>query len=70
MWLKDFGGLEDYISYIPSKMIVELSGKTGTVTRARRKIQHDYRKYLPTDPDVLRKRKLREEDFKKAIMKI
>jgi len=33
-----------------------------TISRVRRKVQNDEDKYLPTDPEVLLKRRLRSQD--------
>jgi len=35
-----------------------------SITRCRRKIQNDEQRNLPTDPEVLEKRKLRKEAFR------
>jgi len=70
LWLREFGGLSQYISFIPYDLIRSLSGKTESVSRARRKIQNEDHRYLPTDPKVLAKRRQREEDYRKGIHQI
>ena len=35
-----------------------------TITRVRRKIQNDEKKYLPTSESVRKKRRIREQDFR------
>lgn len=41
-----------------------------SITRSRRFLNYEENKYLPTDPEVLRKRRLREEKFKEEFSKI
>ena len=38
-----------------------------TITRARRLIQNKEGKYLPTDPEVLKKRRIFEEEIKEWV---
>lgn len=68
LWLKIFGGLRDYIGYIPFDMIRKLSGITS-IWRVRKIIQNKEGKYLPTDP-VRIKRQMRSEDFRRHIGKV
>ena len=40
-----------------------------TVKRCRAKIQNKEKRFLPTDPEVRKKRRIREEDFKEWAVK-
>lgn len=68
LWLREFGGLKRYISFIPYDCIRELSGKTETLSRIRRKIQNNDGLYLPTDLNVMKKRRQREQNYRKVIL--
>lgn len=48
---------------IPFEAIDEISGKLETVSRVRRQLQSSGQ-FLPTDPEVLRKRRLKEEEYR------
>jgi hypothetical protein len=50
-WIKMFVPFDQVSQMIPAE----------TITRCRRKIQNDQGKLLPTSPDILVKRKIREE---------
>lgn len=64
LWAKIFGGMEQYIYHIPYYLIREHSGKPTTLRRIRQLIQNNEKRYPPTDPEVMRKRKQRREDFR------
>lgn len=68
LWLKLFGGLSDYIGYIPYELIRELSG-VMTLRRMRQKIQNDDGKYLPSDPVRLARRD-RARNIRRGIGRI
>lgn len=57
--------LSKYIKFIPYE-VFEKATPIETVTRARRKIQEEGR-YLPTDPEVLRKRRKLAEVYRRAM---
>jgi len=61
--------LSKYIRYIPYEIIRKYEGLPESVRRARQKIQEEGR-YLPTDPEVLRKRRRLAEKFRKVIPKL
>ena len=44
--------------------VQKIGGKFETCRRQRQKIQNDYHKYPPTDPEVIQRRSQREEDFR------
>ena len=61
--------LSKYIKYIPYEVIRKYDGLTETVRRARQLVQSEGR-YLPTDPEILRKRRRLAEKFRKVIPKL
>jgi hypothetical protein len=66
MWMKVFSSLP--LPFIPYSEFRSLGSHTLNVLyRVRAKIQNEERRFLPTDPEVLRHRKLREADFRSAI---
>jgi len=44
--------------------VLEEAPDKSTVKRTRARIQNDERRLLPTDPDVLKRRRLRSEDIR------
>ena len=69
LYFRYFTELGKYIKYIPYDIIKKYDGITETIRRMRQKIQEEGR-YLPTDPEVLKKRRKLYELYKKAIMNI
>jgi hypothetical protein len=69
LYLKIFGGL-DNLPYIEWEKIKHLSGKLDTVTRIRRVIQNQEGRLLPTDPEVLKRRRRRAKAFRKAVKRL
>jgi len=61
--------LSKYIKFIPYEIIRKYDGLTETVRRARQLVQAEG-KYLPTEPEVLRKRRRLAEKFRKVIPKL
>ena len=41
--------------------------REDNIKRVRAKIQNDENKFLPTDPEVCRKRKIKEEDWRRYL---
>jgi hypothetical protein len=64
-WLKIFQKIN--LPRLKSETFRRVSGKLETLARTRRKIQNEEGKFLPTVPEVLRKRKERSERMKKVI---
>jgi len=69
LYLRKFAELGKYIRYIPYNVIKKYEGIFETIRRTRQKIQ-EQGKYLPTDPEVLKRRKKLAEKYKKIINKI
>lgn len=61
--------LAKYISYIPYE-VLKKAPKFETIRRVRQKIQNEEHKYLPTNPKVLKKRRLLEKTWRKAIVRV
>ena len=61
--------LAKYIKYIPYEVIKKYDGLFESVRRARQKIQEEG-KYLPTDPEVLRKRRKREKQYRRVLPRL
>jgi len=68
MWLKVFGCVQ--IPYLDWSMIKAFSGRLETVRRVRQKIQNEDREFLPTDPEILRRRRVREAEYRSVIGKV
>lgn len=69
MYVKTFvPELSKYTKYIPYE-IFEKATPFETITRARRKIQEEG-KYLPTDPEVLKKRRKLAEVYRRAMPQV
>lgn len=66
LYLRKFTELGKYIRYIPYNVIKKYDGVFETIRRTRQKIQEEGR-YLPTDPEVLRRRKKLAQKYKKII---
>lgn len=61
--------LAKYIDFIPYN-VLKKAPKFETIRRVRQKIQNEEHRYLPTDPKVLRKRKLLSKTWRKAIVRV
>jgi ribosomal protein S17E len=61
--------LAQYIKYIPYNIIKKYDGLFESIRRARQKIQEEGR-YLPTDPEVLRKRRRLAEKYRRVIPRL
>ena len=66
LYLRYFTELGKYIKYIPYDVIKKYDGITETIRRMRQKIQEEGR-YLPTDPEVLKRRRKLYELYRRAI---
>lgn len=65
LWLKE--NIPEFNSiWLDYKLIRSLGGKLETITRARRKLNAEG-KYKPTDPEVIRKRQIRERKIRQFI---
>ena len=69
IYLRKFTELGKYIKFIPYEVIKKYDGIFETIRRTRQKIQEEG-KYLPTDPNVLRKRRKLAEKFRKVMPKL
>ena len=70
LWLKIFGGLNDYIQFVPYNVIMGLSGSLESIRRVRAKIQNEHGLFPPTDPEIRRKRQSKARSYRKAIGRI
>lgn len=61
--------LAKYIGYVPYEIIKKYEGLFETIRRTRQKIQEDGR-FLPTDPAVLKRRRLLASKFRQVIGKL
>jgi hypothetical protein len=61
--------LAKYIDYIPYEIIRKYDGLFETIRRTRQKIQEEG-KYLPTDPEVLKKRRRLAEKYRIAFARM
>lgn len=59
--------LAKYIDYIPYEVIRKYDGIFESIRRARQYIQNTLGKYPPTDPEVIRRRRIKEEVIRKAV---
>jgi hypothetical protein len=67
LWLKYFSGIDAFKNiWVEEKDVNQVQSKLETVTRIRRKFQHTGY-YLPTRPDVIEKRKLKEEAMRRVM---
>ena len=66
LYFRKFTELGKYIDYIPYSLIKKYDGTFESVRRARQKIQEEGR-YLPTDPEVLKKRRKLEKIYRKIV---
>jgi len=69
LYLRKYTELGKYIRYIPYEIIRKYDGIFETIRRTRQKIQEEGR-FLPTDPEVIRKRKRLAEKFRRTVNKI
>jgi len=69
LYLRMYTELGKYIKYIPYEIIRKYDGIFETIRRTRQKIQEEGR-FLPTDPEVIRKRKRLAEKFRRMVNKI
>jgi hypothetical protein len=68
LWLKTFPKID--LPWLQWEELAKVSGKTQTVSRLRRRIQNEEGKFLPTIPEVLRKRRERSRHMRKAIKQV
>ena len=59
--------LAKYISYIPYEVIKKYDGIYESIRRTRQYLQNTLGKYPPTDPEVIRKRRLKEGIIRRAV---
>lgn len=69
LYLKFFEGL-GHLPFLPWDKIKEIGGVAATTRRIRAKIQNDEGRYLPTDENVIRRRRQREADFRQNINRV
>jgi len=62
--------LSKYIKYIPYEVIRGYDGLFESIRRARQYIQNTEGKYLPTDPEVLKKRRIKEQAIRKVVNRL
>ena len=67
IYLRIFTPLGKYIKYIPYELIKEYDGIFETIRRTRQLIQNKEGRYLPTDPEVIRKRRIKAEAMRRVI---
>lgn len=68
LYLKYFEGVP--LPYIDYSVVRRISGKLGTISRVRRKIQHEEGLFPPTSLDVAINRETRSEIIRENIHKI
>jgi len=69
LYLRKYTELGKYIKYIPYENIKKYDGIFETIRRTRQKVQEEGR-FLPTDPEVINKRKKLSERFRRIVNKI
>ena len=69
LYLRRFTELGKYIKYIPYEVIKKYCGVQETIRRVRQKVQEEGR-FLPTDPEVLRKRRRLAEAMRVAVQEV
>ena len=69
LYLRKFTELGKYIKYIPYEIIKKYDGVFETIRRTRQKIQEEGR-FLPTDLDVLRRRRRLAEKFRRVVSRL
>lgn len=69
LYLRRFTPLGKYIKYIPYNVIKEYDGIFETIRRTRQKIQEEG-KYLPTDEEVLRRRRRKADAMRRVIPRL
>jgi len=67
LYLRKHTELGKYIKYIPYDVIKKYDGLLESIRRSRQYIQNTLGLYPPTDPEVIRKRRLKEKRIKKTI---
>jgi len=67
LYLRKYTELGKYIRFIPYDVIKKYDGLLESIRRSRQYIQNTLGLYPPTDPEVVRKRKLKEKRIKKTI---
>lgn len=66
LWLRHYGRIPD-LPFIEWEQIKHFAGRLETVRRVRQKIQNTEGRFLPTDPDIIKRRRLRSHSFREAI---
>jgi len=69
LYLRYFTELGQYIKFIPYELIKKYDGIFETISRTRRKIQESG-ELLPTDPEVLKRRRKLEKIMRKVIHEV
>jgi len=69
LYLRYFTELGSYIKYIPYELIKKYDGIFETIRRTRQKLQ-EQGKYLPTDPQVLKRRRKLAKMMRKVIREV
>ena len=67
LWLQIFPKVDT--PKLPYETVRDLCGSLETVRRARQKL-NEKGEYLPTDPEVLKKRRRKEKHMRKAIKQV
>ncbi len=69
IYLRKFTELGRYIKYIPYEVIKKYEGIFESIRRTRQKIQEEGR-FLPTDPNTLRRRRKLSEKFRVVMPRL
>lgn len=69
LYLRRYTELGRYIKYIPFDIIKKYDGITWSIRRIRQKIQ-ETGELLPTDPEVLRRRKRLAKKYRKLMVEL
>ena len=69
LYLRKFTKLGKFIKYIPYNIIKEYEGIFETIRRTRQKIQEEGR-YLPTDEEVLKRRRKLAEKYRRVMPRV
>ena len=59
--------LARYIGFIPYEVIRRYDGLFESIRRARQFVQNTLGRYPPTDPNVLKRRRMKEQALRKTI---
>ncbi len=62
--LKCYGSEKPHRLWIQDKDVNSIKSLDG-IKRVRQKIQNEYHKFMPTDPEIRKRRKISEDIFKK-----